>query len=365
MRVAVGWALLDGVVPLYPLYALLFSANGLSDVDISLLFVIWTAVGLVAEVPMGAVADRFSRRYALVVSGIARAGCFGLWTAFPSFATFACGFGLWALGGALSSGALEALLYERLTDRFARVLGWVRAAELVAQVPTAAAATLLFGLGGYRLVGWASVGTCLGASLLALRLPESSAAEAHAGYWATLRAALVEVRTSRVLRAAVAAVALLGGLDALEEYFSLLAAHWGVAVAAVPFAVLGIPLAGAVGAAVGGRHDRLRPALAGVLLAAGGGTLAVTGLMHQPVGLVGVAAFYGIYRLVHLTADARLQDHITSSARATVTSVAELGDELTCFLVYGAWALHQVIGVAAVVVAVAVALPLLLPRATR
>jgi MFS family permease len=319
----------------------------------------------VAEVPLGAVADRVSRRYALVLSGIARAGCFGLWTAFPHFAAFAVGFGLWGLGGALASGALEALVYEHLPTRYARVLGWIRGAELLAQLPTAGIAALLFTLGGYQLVGWVSVGTCLCASLIALLLPESSGSAARSGYWATLRTAVLEVRTNRALRGAALAVALLGGIDSVEEYFSLLAGRWGIPISAIPLALLGIPLAGALGAAVGGRHDRLRPALCGALLAAGAWIFAGTGLLHQPVGLLGIALFYGLYRLVYLTADARLQDHITDSARATVTSVAELGCGFACFLVYGAWALDQVTGVAIVCLAVAVVLPFLMPATVR
>ena len=40
------------------------------------------------------------------------------------------------------------------------------------------------------------------------------------------------------LRLVVVAVALLGGLDALEEYLPVMAADWGVPTAAVPIAVL-------------------------------------------------------------------------------------------------------------------------------
>ncbi|MDP9430047.1 MAG: MFS transporter, partial [Actinomycetota bacterium] len=59
------------------------------------------------------------------------------------------------------------------------------------------------------------------------------------------------------LRLAVLAVALVGGLDAVEEYFPVLAGDRGVPTVAVPAAVLGITLAGALGAALGGRAGRL------------------------------------------------------------------------------------------------------------
>lgn len=360
---SVGWALVDGVVPLYPLYALLFTHTGLSDPDISALFVIWSAVGLVAEIPLGALADRFSRRAAVIAAGFAKACCYGLWTAFPGFPAFAAGFVLWAIGGAFSSGALEALVYDGLAaagarERYPKLLGRIRAAELLAQLPTAAAATVLFSLGGYVLVGWASVVSCVCSAALAWLLPEAPGAEEddEPTYWATLRAGLTEVVAGANLRRAVFAVALLGGLDAVEEYVTLMAGHWGVAVAVIPFAVLVIPLAGALGAAVGGRHGRLRPASLGVVLGVGATVLGAAGLLHQPVGLVGVALFYCGYRLVWLVADARLQDHISGSARATVTSVAEIGTEVTCFLVYGAWAVGRTTGVAALCLAVAIVL---------
>jgi MFS family permease len=366
-RTSIGWAMLADVVPLYPLYALLFAHTGLSDADISVLFVLWTVVGLVAEVPMGAVADRFSRRHAVVAAGVCQAAGYALWTAWPGFGAFAGGFALWGLGGSLSSGALEALVYDGLVtagaeQRYPRILGWLRAAGMLAQLPTALAATVLFATGGYRLVGWVSVGTCLGAAALATRLPEAdrrsdAGDDDDLGYVATLRTGLVEVVREPAVRGAAVAVAMLSGLDAFEEYFSLLANEWGVPVVIVPTALLVISVAGAAGAVLGGRLGGLRPVLLGAALGSGVAVLEAAGLWRQPVGLVGVALCYGVYRLVFLVADTRLQQRITGTARATVTSVAELGTGCMCLLVYGAWAVGQVSAVALLAALTAVALP--------
>ena len=51
----------------------MFADNGLSDAEISALFLIWSLVGIVAEVPTGALADRFSRRGALAAGGVLQA----------------------------------------------------------------------------------------------------------------------------------------------------------------------------------------------------------------------------------------------------------------------------------------------------
>jgi len=359
-------------VPLYPLYALLFADTGLSDGQISALFMIWSTVAFVSEVPTGALADRFSRRAALVASSVLTACGFASWVLLPGFAGFAVGFALWAFGGSLASGAFEALLYDGLTaagaaDRYPTLYGWIEALELLAQLPAALAATVLFSLGGYQLVGWVSVATCLAAAALATRLPEpprrsgADADEAPDGYFETLRAGLTEAARRPAVRAALIAVAVVSGVDALEEYFSLLAVGWGVAVGAIPLALLGIPLLGAAGAVLGGRAARLRPAALAGLLGLGVLLFGLAVLLRLPVGVVAVALFYGLYRMVVVVVDAELQRRIEGPARATVTSVAGLGIEVMALLVFVAW----MVGAAPLVTVLMLAIVIALPRLLR
>ena len=371
-------------IPLYPLYALLFTAAGLSTGQISTLFIIWSGVGIVAEVPCGVLADRLSRRGALVGAGVFEAAGYALWLVLPGFPAFAAGFVLWGLGGALQSGSLEALLYDGLAANgaelhYPRLHGRIEAVQLFAQVPAAGAATLLYFLGGFDLVGWVSVGCCLAAAVMASRLPETrltgprdretrhseapqprpedEEAPTPAGYLAMLRAGLAQAATSRAVRTAVLALALLLALDGLEEYFPLLAAQWGVPTAAVPLALLAIPLAGAAGAALGGEASRLSSSWLGALMAVAVGLLATAGLLHRPAGVAVIAVYYGVYRLVLVVADARLQQRITGPARATVTSVAALGSELATIVLFAAWALGQLVVVAGLGLLIAALLP--------
>ena len=181
-----------------------------------------------------------------MLASVLEAACFALWTALPSAASFAAGFVLWGIGGSLSSGAAEALVFEGLAaadaeSRYARLTGWMRAAELAVQVPTALAATVLFAVGGYALVGWASVVMCLATALVATRLPDPGRAarleDDADSLLATLRDGVSEVFRHPGLAVVVAAVALLLSLDGAEEYFPLMAAGWGVWAAAVPLLV--------------------------------------------------------------------------------------------------------------------------------
>ncbi|MEU6186707.1 MFS transporter [Nocardia sp. NPDC047038] len=164
------------LIPLYALYALLFADHGMSTGQISLLFAIWSMTSFLLEVPSGAWADTVSRRGLLVLSGVLLTAGFALWTAAPSFTGFAAGFVLWGTSGALASGTFEALLYDDLAARgasstYPRILGYTRAGAETAVVIAIVAATPLYLIGGYALVGWASVGLAAVHTLVALSLP--------------------------------------------------------------------------------------------------------------------------------------------------------------------------------------------------
>jgi MFS family permease len=347
-------------LPIYPLYALLFLRDGLSADQISLLFALWSLAGLVSGVPAGVLADRLSRRGCVVAAGPVKAAGFLCWLAFPDFAGFAAGFALWGLSGSLASGALEALVYDGLSSyraeaSYARVLGRLNAAELLGQLVAAALAAALFPYGGFAGVIWASAGLSLWSSVLAGRIPEPARGSRSVApdHPPGIRMAFAAMRRDAWLRRLLVAVALLTAIDTLDEYFPLMAQSWGVPVQWTPLATVVIPLAGAAGAVAAGRLGRLRGRTIGGLLGCAGMLLGAAGLVRLPVGLVLVAAFYGLYRLVRVLAGSLLQQRIQPSSRATVSSVAAVGEEFCVYLMYAVWVLGGLLLSAVLVVVVA------------
>jgi MFS family permease len=345
-----GFAFLDDFVLLYPVYALLFSDSGLSVWQISSLFFIWSATGVLFEVPSGAWADAVSRKLLLVVGPLLTAGGFALWVWTPSYWAFAAGFLLWGIRGSLTSGALEALVYEELdragaAPRYAQVMGRARAAGMIAVVAAMGLAAPVLEFGGFPAVGAASIVACLLTAGAAACFPEHRAgagdddAGEDTGWAAQLRAGLSEARHVRPVRTAVIVCAAVTGVwGALDEYTPLLILDTGVAAATVPLLLLVIWTAATVGSLLAGRAARLRTPwfvailVTAAILMAGG---ALTGRVY---GVALVAVAFGGFQLASVVADARLQARISGPARATVTSLAGMATDVSTLAVYAAYA---------------------------
>ncbi|WP_017568936.1 MFS transporter [Nocardiopsis halotolerans] len=346
-----AYAALTEFVLLYPLYALLFEETGLSVTQVSSLFVIWSLTSLVVSVPAGAWADVVPRRHLLAAAPLLAAAGFSLWLLLPGYWSFALGFVLWGAGGALASGALEALVYTELahrdaTGRYAQIMGVTRALNVAAVGAATLVAVPVMAHGGYAAVGAGSVAACVLCSLAALALPEhrstgtddGAGPESASGYLAALREGLAEARTDRRVRGAIVLVVVVTcSWELLEEYVPLLAAESGVPAATVPVVVLVVWILITLGGLLAGPVSRLPVRAFALLLGLAAPAIAVGALLGNPLGWALLGAGFGVCQTASVVADARLQNRITGSSRATVTSLAVLGvDALhtSSFLLY-------------------------------
>jgi len=100
----------------YAVYIILFKLNGRSVLEISLLLALWCGFVVLFEVPTGALADRWNRKYMLSLGMFSKAVGFGIWLFADSFWLFACGFLFWGIQETFCSGTMEALLFDNLKD---------------------------------------------------------------------------------------------------------------------------------------------------------------------------------------------------------------------------------------------------------
>ncbi|HKE67302.1 MAG TPA: MFS transporter [Micromonosporaceae bacterium] len=341
---------LTDAIPIYPVYPVLFADHGLSTAQISALFVLWSATGVLLNIPAGALADRVSRRLLLSIGALLRAVGYALWTAVPSFAAFAAGFVLWGAGSSLQSGTFEALVYDELdsvgaTDGYGRLTGRSGTISLVVSAAASALAIPLLGVGGFQLVGWISAAVCVAESVVSLSMPaRPRAADAGSeggirGYARTLHAGIAEAATHPLVRGPLLLAALLPALTAIDEYVPLLGHDYHVPTSVVPVFLLAITVTAAIGNWCAGRWWSLSAGRMALTLAAGAVMLAVTGLTAHPAGFTGVALAFGVLQFAIVGSQVRLQHTIAGPARATVTSVADVGADVGAIAVFGASAL--------------------------
>jgi hypothetical protein len=118
----------------------------------------------------------------------------------------------------------------------------------------------------------------------------------------------------------------------------------------------------AIGAELAGRHPRVRPGRVAAVSAAGAVLLAAGALSGHPAGFLGVGACYAALWFATVVSGTRLQEQMSGTARATVTSVSSVGTEAVALVVYAGYGVGATWLSAPLLVA-ALAAPMLLAAA--
>jgi hypothetical protein len=179
-----------------------------------------------------------------------------------------------------------------------------------------------------------------------------------------LRLGLAEARHHPDVRRVLLLVACMVGLTTYDEYFPLVARAHGVATATVPLLIAITVVGQVIGTALTGWSARLGRRTIGMLLALGAVLVGLGALVTPYAGFVTIAVGYGLANNAMLVGETRLQDVITGPARATVTSVLGLLEEVVALLCYAAFAIGSqwlgfptlvaLLGVPTVIVGIAV-----------
>ena len=324
----------------------MFVDSGLSALEISTLLIIWSIAILLAEIPSGALADRYSRRNLLVIAQLIRASGYLLWLSFPTFYGFAAGLVLWGIGHAFKSGAFEALVYDELKaeggeKRYAQIIGHGESLSLFFGLGSTLAATPVFIWFGYPGILWGSVAAVTLSALVALSLPNRPLQKkvGMQSYTDLIREATRSItRTPSLLKLIVFGVFVGMLFRIFDEYTSLIIKESGISVEWIPItsAILFIPVI-LVGF-IAYRFERLRGTTFVIALALAGVTLILSGLAGGLSGLAFFSLFLLLLKLTQIIFNSRIQHTIASGARATITSFNAFGVEMAAvggFFLYG------------------------------
>ncbi len=111
---------------------LFFASNGMNPFQISIILAVWSAYVLIFEIPSGALADKWSRRWVMTIGSVFHTLSYVVWYFAEGFWGFLIGYLVRGTGGFLQSGTREALVYDHLkainqADKYEKYTGglWI------------------------------------------------------------------------------------------------------------------------------------------------------------------------------------------------------------------------------------------------
>jgi MFS family permease len=344
-----AFSFLDDFMPIYPLYAVMFTNSGVGAAELSALLVTWGATTFFLEIPSGAVGDRFPRKYVLMFGQAMRACGFLVWLLFPTFLGFLIGFIFWGIKSAFTSGTRQAMVFDALRaegveDSYTKLSGRMASLKIVGNT-IATFLAVAFVATGYTTLLLMSIAMCVVNIIVLATLPhikKTTTLEEETRYFEYLKGGVhYALRHPAVLRViAIASVVL--GFGALDEHFGVFFNEIGHSDQVISFwsgvlLAVGICMS-LIAHRVANHPFFMRGRSMALLVAVWGGVLLLASFIHAAWAPAVIVVFGSFFFLIRTMSDGWLQHSIESSARATVTSVegfvAELG-AIISFVVVG------------------------------
>jgi MFS family permease len=335
----------DEFILIYPLYALMFQAHGLSGAQISSLLIVLSATIFVLQVPAGSVADMVSGRLVLTVAVMTRALAFACWLLFPNYLGFLVGFLLWGVKRAFVSGTLESFVFDELqrlghSKQYTRVTGYMQTYGLVGFIMGGFGAGLLANFGYSIILVGSIVAVCVSAVVI-YSLPQAPRAQRvqHTPYIRTLKAGVRATLREPVLLFIVCVGAVVNGFRVVDEYYGLFFHELHYSNQTVALWSTGIYAFGVLGSMVADRIEHKRVSV-GLALGVWAASLWLATVVPASLAPLSIGVYAAMYYAMSVLLNAYLQHRITDgTTRATATSLMSFVAEFLSLGVYGTFAL--------------------------
>ena len=322
-------------------YAIMFKDSGLSDMTISGLFILWSAVIIIMQIPSGILADKYNRRNVLIAGQLAKMGAFMAWVLMPNVIGYAAGFVLWGVQGALHSGTFEAFLYDELKrdgkeNLYAKIYGKAFSFDLIGYAAILPLGTLALGL-GYEKIILISIAT-VGISAIILATMKYTKRNTLSGELASLKIlkdGLGQIWRSNKLFYYIILLAVIVGFAYIDKYYGLISMEMGVAKKYVGFVMGAIFVMQSIGSWIAYMFEGLKEK--SIYFFAGFGALmfgSVT-FFYNLTGIYILTVSYLFFSIARTLFLARIQHITTSDSRATVISIYGLIEQAAMIGGYG------------------------------
>ena len=335
---------------LYPVMAIMFSANGVSDIGLSVLFSFWSATVILFLPLVGYLGDRYSRHAIMMSGNLACAAAFIVFIVFPNFFGYLFGFLLWGYKWAVDGSTGEAFLYDELKTMGARRL-YLRISSKASAIGYFA--LLLGSVGsfiaarfGYEFVsGITAIAMLIAASCFAIiveRQAKSHMRAPHRSHWMVLkqiRAGFSAIKNVKYLMMSVILVAAAGSLAYMDDLVPKLSMEYGIDMAYVGLVLGAISIANMIGNFFAEAFAKIKWRALVFGMAMIGAAFAFFPVVGKYGFLITMFLCGFVYAVTSVNIRARIQAALPSNRRARACAFIELAGNAIQIAFYGIIAL--------------------------
>lgn len=365
-----GYAFFNKLLLLTPVYAVFMQENGLTDIQLSLMFIIMSAGTFLTQIPVTWTTNKLGTKRAILLGLFLKACAFMLWFLTPSFWGFAVGMFLWGVECAFYNVAFESMLYDELRARrhqkiYAKVLGIRYNLQALGTALSAFGSLLMFA--GY---GWITF-----ASLVSLAIAAACIARIDMRSNPNIQRRVRKTNFIKLMKTGVRICAktpcillmfmlslLVANVAYLDDYLSPIGIEVGLPVQFVGFIQFFILGCAVLGQTFAYRFARVKDWILYSVICAGGAAFVLFSFFYSLAGLWALGVAYVLFSAVNVLLYSRFQDFVPTTYRSVILSLYSIGDNIiyigTCLIIglggmLGSWR-YSILGLGMILIGVGV-----------
>ena len=342
-----AYAFFNKLTLLSPVYAVFMQEHGMSDMQLSSLFIILSVGTFMTQIPVTWTTNKLGVKNAINLGQILKAIAFVLWLVWPTYWGFAIGMFLWGAMTAFYNVAYEGMLYDELRARrhhdiYARVLGMRYNVSAVGAALSSFGSLLMFA--GYEWITLASLVSiaismiCISRIQLRAHSRSASVKRVHKTNFVKLlrTGTRICVQTPCIFLMLMLTL-LVSNICYLDDYLSPIGIEIGlpvVYVGLVQFFALGCSV---LGQTFAHRFKGVPDWILYMSICLAGAMYMTFSVSYNVIGLWALGLAYALFAAIYILLYSRFQDFLPSSYRSVILSLYSIGDNIiyviTCLLI--------------------------------
>lgn len=346
-----GFAFLNKFLLLTPVYTIFMQQNGLTDFQLSTMFIVSSLGTILGQVPITNITNRLGQRWSMMIGQILKIMAVLLWLVMPNYAGFFIGMFMWGIQAGFRGVAFEGLVYDSVAAYggradYSRILGRKSTYESIGVALSAFGSLLMFM--GYTWVTWASVVAILLSMVCLLIIPYnptvSGRTTATVHMIKLLKTGVKICLRTPCLMSVMMMTLLVINIPFLDDFLSPIGLQIGVPTEYVGLMSLFLLGCATLGQRFAYKFSKISDTFLSVLIGFVGVAFILFGIEYNvnALWLMGIAymLFYGIYTLLY----SRFQHIIPSRNRSIVLSLYTTINYILYMIVCGIVGLGATLG---------------------